>query len=116
MLWEDRRISARFAANADRGSTWSAPAFRAEAISSVWTCEANARTREALSAGSALSAAIVATGSVFPLFRSKMTSDGFCAVRLVENFLRRPREGHVDARLLCGGANLRAEEKVVDGG
>ena len=85
-------------------------------MSSVCTCEANASTREALSAGLALSAAIVATGSVFPLFRSKMTRDGFCACRLVENLLRRPREGHVDARLLCRGANFRAEEKVVDGG
>src|SRR4029079_2446695 len=73
---QPRRMSARFPANCERGSTWSAPAFRAASISSTCTCDANPIVRTPASAGSAFSAAIVAIGSAFALLRSMMTRVG----------------------------------------
>src|SRR5262249_38109371 len=71
-----RRMSARFAANADRGRTWSAPALRAALMRSVWTWDAKPIVRTPLVSASAFSAVIVAMGSAFGLFRSMITSDG----------------------------------------
>ena len=70
-------MSARLPANADRGSTWSAPALRAALMRSIWTCDAKPIALTPFSSGSALSAAIVAMGSAFALLRSMMMSEGF---------------------------------------
>ena len=84
-------------------------------MSSVWTCEAKPIARIAASSGSAFSAAIVAIGSVFGLFRSKMTSVGCSARACASISSRRLRERDLDAEVFRGRADLGAEEEVVDG-
>ena len=95
--------------------TSSIPALRAAAIRSVWTCDTKPSVGTDDSSGSDLSEAIVSSGLVFALFRSKMTKRGPKRSRLLENLRRRAGEHQLDARLLCGGADLRAEEQVVNG-
>src|SRR5262249_12667051 len=70
------RMSARFAVNADRGRTWSTPAWRAALITSTCTCDAYPTVLTPASAGSLFMPATIASGFVRGLFKSKMTSDG----------------------------------------
>jgi len=70
------RICGSWAVNADRAMTSSTPACRAAAMRSVCTCETKPTVGMPASAGSLFIAATVPSGSVRPLLRSKMTSDG----------------------------------------
>jgi len=62
--------------NADRAITSSTPALRAASITAVCTCDTKPTVGTDASDVSCFIAAIVPSGSVRVLFRSRMTSDG----------------------------------------
>ena len=106
-----RRMSASRPANADRGSTSSAPAWRAAAIEIGVDVRGEADRAESRSSRVRLERRDRGDGSVFWLFRSKMTRRRLQRRRLREDLVGRARELDLDAHVLRGRADLRAEEE-----